>query len=931
MEIRRLYFFAAIAALSCTLSCNKETPDPETVSGDDATVAISFSATGEEQTESAKAFLDFTKTENVRWSDSDRIAVFDGTAKRNFSIKSGTNTGASAVFEGEVSSSYTQLYTVSPYSAANSLSGSNVSVTVPSVQTVSSSATIDPAALVSVGRVASHAVEFKQVCGLISFVVNSDDIFKVIITGTNIAGTATVATTTGVISSVTSGANRIEIGYSGGGNFAQGKYYAAVLPGTTEEGEFSVAFVHTDGVTHYRSVPSAVTIARKEGKAAGTVTVENPKARHIYNKAQLDAWGEGLADDEQYFTVYLESDIDYQSGTWSHSNTHFNGNFIGQNHKIYNIIIESDTKTGFIYELWGKVRDVVFGSSNGTSYDGVSRITHKGNAGTIEYVGLFSSIMASSTVVSNVKTFIPVSVPAGSYSTRAFLGGLAGFIASGKTPQISNCETYGDITNNSTFTENPAQIGGVVGQCLGAPTVSGVKNYGNLNINTGASYIIGGLFGGLDDGASLSNSENHGNITIANDGSGQPHVGGCVGVVYNATLSNCHNYGAVTTNRNAVTYLGGIAGRLMSGTISLTNCTNHTGADLTVASSASSRVVLGGIAGACLNGKDNAMTVTIQDCKNEADITNNGAASEIAGIVGMLDSEYSGAAHTFTVQNCENTGDVTNAAADVAFNSLGRELRIGGIIGSSDADTGLLNIIIRSCINRGDVMTAGALSSGKAVRIGGISGLAWYDSQIDQCRNFGNVGCNAAGSDGAASMNMGGIVGFFEARTSSRYQRVTDCVNTGEVSSIRNVGTQYIGGILGSVNNGSAYSNYGLVDGSKNYGAVSATRQTNTMVGGVCGYAKHTVSNCSDFGNVTGGTWNGAVLGDGNGSAVVTTGIKVGLGVNVTGAANAGTKYTGGKSTYSYGTSSSAEKKWFSGWSDAPITVTVVDQESYSE
>jgi hypothetical protein len=180
-------------------------------------------------------------------------------------------------------------------------------------------------------------------------------------------------------------------------------------------------------------------------------------------------------------------------------------------------------------------------------------------------------------------------------------------------------------------------------------------------------------------------------------------------------------------------------------------------------------------------------------------------------------------------------------------------------------------------------------------------------------------------------MNMGGIVGFFEARTSSRYQRVTDCVNTGEVSSIRNVGTQYIGGILGSVNNGSAYSNYGLVDGSKNYGAVSATRQTNTMVGGVCGYAKHTVSNCSDFGNVTGGTWNGAVLGDGNGSAVVTTGIKVGLGVNVTGAANAGTKYTGGKSTYSYGTSSSAEKKWFSGWSDAPITVTVVDQESYSE
>ena len=152
-----------------------------------------------------------------------------------------------------------------------------------------------------------------------------------------------------------------------------------------------------------------------------------------------------------------------------------------------------------------------------------------------------------------------------------------------------------------------------------------------------------------------------------------------------------------------------------------------------------------------------------------------------------------------------------------------------------------------------------------------------------------------------------------------------------EISSIRNVSTQYIGGILGSVNNAGGYSNYGTVDGCKNYGSVSATRLANTMVGGVCGYAKHTVSNCSDFGNVSGGAWNGAILGDGNSSAVVTTGIKVGNGVEVTGAANAGTKYSNGNTTYSYGTSSSAEKKWFSGWSDAAITVTVVNQETYSE
>ena len=936
MKNYRTILLAALVAFPLAAACNKENAESGVNPGDETNlVPLTLSASGETDAEEVEAApkVTFDDTNNARWENSDHIAVFDNTStKKDFSLKSGTNTGTGALFEGNVAAGYSNLYTVYPYSAAASRSGDNVTINVPATQTVSSANRVDKSAIVSVGKVnlSNQSVTFKQVCGLVSFVIATDNIYKVIIEGANIAGTATVAAETGVLSSVSSASGKVTVSYSGGGNFPQGKYYAAVLPGTTAAGDFAVAFVHEDGLTERQAVSSAVTIARKGRKAAGTVTNNNPKIRHIYNKAQLDAWGEGMADDEQYFTVYLEADINYGSDTWNHTNTRFNGNFKGQGYKIYNIIVESATKTGFINELWGDVSDIFFGSSNGTSWDGVSRITHKGNEGAIEYVGLFSSIMASGTDVVNVVNFAPVSVPSG-YSTRAFLGGLTGFIASGKTPTLTNSKNYGDITNNSAFTDNPAQIGGIVGQCLGAPTASGLKNYGNLAINTGASYIIGGLFGGLNPGASLSNSENHGSITIANSGSAEPHVGGCVGVVYDATISGCHNYGAVTTNRAAVTYFGGIVGRLMSGTVSVSNCTNHSGADLTVASTASSRVVLGGVVGACLNGKDNAMTVTIQDCKNEAAITNEGASSEIGGIAGMLDSEYADASHTFRLVNCENTGAVTNAAADVSFNSLGRELRIGGIIGSSDADQGLLNIIVRSCTNRGDVTTAGALTSGKAVRIGGISGLAWYDALIDKCKNFGDVKCTAAGTDGSANMNMGGIVGFFEARTSSRYQRITECVNTGEVSSVRNVGTQYIGGILGSVNNAGGYSNYGLVDGSKNYGAISATRQTNTMVGGVCGYAKHTVSNCSNFGNVSGGAWNGAILGDGNASAVVTTGIKVGLGVNVTGAANAGTKYSNGKTTYSYGGSSSAEKKWFSGWSDAAITVTVVDQETYSE
>ena len=120
--------------------------------------------------------------------------------------------------------------------------------------------------------------------------------------------------------------------------------------------------------------------------------------------------------------------------------------------------------------------------------------------------------------------------------------------------------------------------------------------------------------------------------------------------------------------------------------------------------------------------------------------------------------------------------------------------------------------------------------------------------------------------------------------------------------------------------------------GCKNFGNISATKKENTLVGGLCGYTRWNLSNSSNFGNVTGGSWNGAVVGDGNANAIMDIGIKVGENVEVTDATNAGAKYTGGQKTYSFPKAAALEKQWFSGWADAtPITVTVVDQETYSE
>jgi hypothetical protein len=301
----------------------------------------------------------------------------------------------------------------------------------------------------------------------------------------------------------------------------------------------------------------------------------------------------------------------------------------------------------------------------------------------------------------------------------------------------------------------------------------------------------------------------------------------------------------------------------------------------------------------------------------------------MGGIAGLLDN-YLGSA-TIAISTCENTGAITGAVVDGAT-GMGRELRMGGIVGGTDPEDGKgCDQVIQFCINRGSVTAAGALKAGASVRFGGIVGNTYNNVIIDNCKNFGHVGCDNAGTDGggAAVFYFGGIVGSFLGRTAAKHQSVTDCINLGEISTVRAYNNQYLGGIVGG---GSNADTYPVVSGCKNFGEVSATKLTNTLVGGLCGYTRWNMSNCSNFGNVTGGAHNGAVVGDANGNAIMVEGIKVGFDVEVTGAANQGAKYTGGKKTYTFTTASSPEKRWFSGdGTGAALTVSVVDQETYSE
>ena len=928
MKPRILLFSVTAAVLSCAVSCNKERQDADLSPDPTPKVTVSLSASGESSEMDDKAFLDFSFAENVRWSDDDLIAVFDGTAKNQFSIDAETNTGATATYSGDVTAGYSNLYAVYPYSAANSLSGSSLSVTVPAEQTVSSTASVDPAAIVSVGQVVNKSIEFKQVCGLLKFNIGAEDhVSKVVIRGTNLAGAATVAAATGVVSNVTSGENNVIVSFAGGGDFPEGRYFAAVLPGTTAANTFTVAFVEESGLSYERTATRVVTVARAGGRSLGALDTETyTPCRHITNKAQLYAWGAAMGD-EHGMPVYLDADINCASDPWIYEDATFDGVFNGQNHKIYNLVITATSEnTGFISRLLGTVKDLTVGSSNGSSWDGVSTITHNGSSSAdadTRYLGLVGR-MVDGSVMSGVNNYAPIIAAA--TNSRVYIGGLAGTIPASNNATLTNCKNYGAVTNSSTWTGSQTRMGGIIGQCDGTLTASGVENHGAITVGNSVTNFVGGLCGDLGSGSSVSGSKNYGTITFSG-GTAKTYLGGCFGSVRGSTIYDCHNYAAISATRNAECWFGGIAGFFESGESSLTDCVNHTGANLTVASSVSSRVLMGGITGGCQYNGSGPFGVTIQGCKNEAAITNSGCSSDFGGIVGLFDNYLSSA--TILVQNCENTGAVASTVADNGT-SMSRELRVGGIIGGTDPEDTGCEQIYRSCINRGTVTVDGALKSGASVRVGGIVGNAYNYTTIDKCKNFGNVGSVVGGADaGSAVFVFGGILGYIQSRSASRYQKVTDCINTGRVSSVRAYSNQYLGGIIGG---GTTDNNvYPQVTGCKNYGNISATKTTNTLVGGLCGYIKYTMSNSANFGDVSGGAWNGAVVGDGNSSAVVTTGIEVGDGVEVTGAANAGTKYSEGRKTYSFTTTSTAEKKWFSGWSDAPITVTVVAQETYSE
>ena len=894
MKKVRLFLFAACVAAAFA-SCQKEEqfdgqqgqPEQPEV----ATVPFEFSANTEN---SSVTKLSLGKDWKPAWEEGDEVAIHDGAKVQQFVLSDLEN----SLFTGEISENATELHAIYPYEAVKSFANGKFTASIPDVQVIEAGDSIATDALLAMAQPvtlnggAVH-LAFKNVCGLVQFKVSASGQVKEFVLvgnkGEKFAGEGVVAFETRVENEVealvpvftpSENASTIVRVRPAGENatFEKGTYYAAVAPVTFSEG-FSISLVTVnDAATVSKGTDKEMTVPRNSGKGLQDLVNIADWNWKIYTKEQLLAWNQ--APTSANHKVELMSDIDMKDVAWTPKD--FKGVFEGNNHKIYNLVMARDGHCGFFgYVDGASVKNLILGSKDGSTYDGVSKFTYtpavKEQAGSWVHVGGVAAKIDGEALIENVINFIHLETPDSDGLAKMCMGGITSM--GSKKETIKNCVNYGNITCNAnvgaTTGSSNHQIGGIISKTDGTTQIIGCKNYGI--ITAGGAYVdnIGGIIGNTNgnsldyydsektnpkEGAVLvQGCYNYGNIVVTKTTSqvAPLRLGGVVGKLSRAEVTDCHNEGALTTSTPVETGIAGVVGMLYDATIY--NCTNN--AKLTVAATAATKIYAGGIVGArrgtgdsyienCVNGSKGMSNslfdyqstsgdfkfggilgqchesygiLSLKGCNNHSPIklTENGAVFQVGGISGAIVDPVE-----LKIEDCHNTADL-----ELAFTEATGQRYFGGIIGyvrSTPAENAEPIIFtIKSCTNTGTLKSS-AGGTANETDIAGIAGYALNYVVIEACTNKGDISTSGA----ATKPRIGGIA----AVGTGTGVVLRDCHNEGNIVNASSHGNPYVGGFVG-------YANNILVEGNQtsyscNKGTVTISNSGGTPnTGGITGYA----------------------------------------------------------------------------------------------
>lgn len=605
------------------------------------------------------------------------------------------------------------------------------------------------------------------------------------------------------------------------------------------------------------------------------------------------------------------------------SNNAFTGNLDGLGNEVYGLHInEDDAYTG----LFAKTDGATIRNFNLIS----GSITSKSeNAGAV--VG-----NANNTVIENVKNTINVTgtdnvggiigtgtkvtlngvVNAGAIKGNSNVGGLAGSLSD----STLNGESYnlGDIKGSAN------NIGGLVGSATNSTigNKTGFQMYNHLDVTGG--YNVGGIVGNLENGSTVQNVSNDGNIKatgyitgyynyhtnnksivstanmnkseIASKDVNVANIGGIVGKSDSSTdkntidtdkntIDNVLNNGDIsakldtTTNSNMPYYTAGNVGGVVGSAVN-TNISNATNKENDVRGAHN----VGGIVGYFEDG-----TIT-KAVNNGGDIMATGARNgeklveefvryhsgvggnesfivgNIGGIVGYMYGN-----NTY-INTSANRGTVhTEDIVDDKVLDTSKAANVGGIVGKIDRSTTISMDNIKNDIQKptneqkNKYAISNSYNTGNVrgyTGVGGVAGMM-YNGEIVGSYNIGEIRSTRKDTTSVSPLNMGGIVGDSTEETSAKIS-LYDVYNKGQIGDEEFVYKgRHVGGIAGRLS-GDVEKSYN--DGDIYNGA--------NVTGGIAGWwVKGNIRNSFNTGNVT----NYSTTYSANGSNV--GGIAGGMGI----------------------------------------------------
>ena len=409
-------------------------------------------------------------------------------------------------------------------------------------------------------------------------------------------------------------------------------------------------------------------------------------------------------------------------GAWLSTEAVFNHNTVAN---ASHVIAEGTAFHTFAGGLAGLVsEDVESVEIDLTKYDGtlggkVTAGTCKADASaTVSAGGIFGKVMTTTTI-SNIAEWI---------GTVTFYQ---------KDALTARYHNFGGLVGWATF---PLTISNVVsnGEMVADYAKSAAINYGNGTDGGGGS--LGGLLGRAEEGATISN------CTMNKQTSW---------IVVNTS----NQLTSTGSSKHFDIHLGGVAGRIVEGNSSITNCHNkgrvynmhYNNQPWTTTYNTNST---GGILGS-FGSKNNPMgSITIENCTNAANLnTHRGTIAGIVGFaanatikgceykVGGIVETYLGNSVCAGIVGIANNSNISDCVATINMNGIyagSVDARMGGIVAHLMGDSSVSN-----CSFYGTITPRGLRPAGTAEYFGGIVGWAQgEDITISNCKCGGTINDN---------------------------------------------------------------------------------------------------------------------------------------------------------------------------------------------